>query len=289
MSNKFGYPKYTCMPWYYPLEYPFVPYYKNASWSVTQATRNITMEPGDNYELVTFLPSYNAFRSVGMLGKLNPSGFSDYTTRYGTNLLTTFPTNPAMIGLFYTKISTSGDISYQVCLYCKMDLTIPEDISELSSHMPTHAGVLSSNKALYINSSGRYPYMSATTSPQSYEKTLSTICLCKLTNNSQSTVTVTIESKTTHYGNRITLASLIKSNDDIPMPFYLYVLGKMDMFNVMLVDPANLGEHENLFNEQLSIALTEMCQKWYDFIKNISVDISTLINFIIFYLFYNGK
>lgn len=296
MSDKFDYLKYAALSWAHAPIYPYLPNTKtmNIVDSPTK-TVTITMLTGDTYEFVMVVPGNltgtgtSVVNAVTILGAKNPTDITSYNARYSTeqllNTVLTTPNDMKMLIAASVKVSATTQIGYKVCKYAKSDLSVADTMNTIETIVPTFTGVIEVGKSLYLTNHGHILDMSSSGNMSSIQRHAPlTFYLCRLTNSSGSTTSLTLQMKCTTVGPQPTMPALI-NNNKIPMSFSLYVLDQLRLNN----DIKMLGDGEiDAAKEDIIVSIhnsiTNLAQKWYDFTKNINTNPNILTNFMVYYL-----
>lgn len=298
MNDHYDYIKYATFPWAYDPVYPHIAGYKTINIADSaNKTATVTMQPNNVYEFTIISPGYEIGGSIGtvnsatIFGKLNPTVDAlTYSTRYpSTQLLDSVLSSGHDVKMLVTsslKISSNVDVGYKVCRYARFyngDCYDPDVVSQIT---PSVMGTLSVGKSLYVTSSGHATKLRSPTGMSSKRDGGPVIYYVgKITNNTASVATLTLDMKCTAVGPSPTLGIFTNSNK-LPLSFAIYVMEHIRLSTDIHVTGAD--EVEGVKNNIITLinnTIGILAQKWYDFTIAANTDRQLLINFVLYYMF----
>lgn len=306
MDKTYEYFKSVFMPFAYidTKYFPDIPY-KGLRGGVTNlgVDQTYTVPPGENVEAILISPclitggvdsSYSEV--VSFFSKLNPTATGDLHLRYNTSDSINMSVSN-QVAMYLHKacgfIHATGPVTYEACMFVKTLATTSQTPDEMFSLHTKTSGVLQPSDKFWINTLPVYfEKRSFDSSSNTYRPGVSVHYLIRITNNGTSNATVYVKGGIGNtVGERDTLTTdnsawVIKSS---PLGFTQYVLEKLRSKHCFMVlnnsDATAVATKKAEIEADIKLAINELAQDWYDMLKAIpGIDLSRLINFIIFYL-----
>lgn len=306
METTYEYFKSVFMPFAYTgTKYiPDIPYQGVRRLSVGSASdKTYIVPPGGNVEALLVSPclvtgTYDSSFSelVSFFSVLNPTLTGGISSRYGTTSDTMNLGSSSQVPMYLHKacgsISATGPVTYEACMFVKTLATTAETPDQMFSLHATVSGVLQPSDNFWINTLPVYfEKNSLDNTAGVYRQGTCVHYLVRITNNGTTNTTVYVTGSSYIVGERDGVTTndgtlAIKSS---PLGFTQYVLEKLRSKHCFMVldknDTNAVTAKKTEIETDIKQAITELAQDWYDLMKAVpGIDLTKLINFIIFYL-----
>lgn len=270
----------------------------------TGTPQTYTVPPGSNVEALLVSPCLVIGGTGGAMtelvafySRLNPTATGNLSTRYSisSDAMNLSTSNQPSVYLHKACgfINATGPVTYEACMFVKTLADTAETPDQMFSLHTKTSGVLQPSDKFWINALPVYfEKRSSDDVNNTYRPGVCVHYLIKITNNGTSNTTVYVNG-----GNAYIVAERDNVNNDVsalvikssPIGFTQYVLEKLRSKHCFMVlndsDATAVAEKKAEIEADIKLAINELAQDWYDMVKAIpGIDLSKLINFIIFYL-----